>query len=138
MKSMAIAKMKRVRALELVAEGMSYDEVADQVGFRHRGSAFRAVSKALAEREVAGVDEYRSLELARLDRLQAALWDRAMAGDLRAVNVAVRILGQRARLLGLYQAVSAHPDVNLQTLVVGPAEGNPGQATEVLRPAPQP
>jgi hypothetical protein len=61
-----------------------------------------------------------------------------MAGDLRAVNVAVRILGQRARLLGLYQAVPARPDVNLQTLVVGPAEGNPGQATEVLSPAQQP
>ena len=73
MKSMAIAKLKRVRALELVAEGLSYTEVAKQAGYRHRASAFRAVSRALAEREVAGVDGYRGLELARLDQLQAAL-----------------------------------------------------------------
>ena len=124
LRTLAAARLKRVRALELAADGMSYDEVARAVGFRHRASAFRAVHKALDEREVAGVDELRALELVRLDRLQAALWDKAMTGDTRAINGVTRIVGQRARLLGLYQAAPAHPDVTPQVLIVGPGEGN--------------
>lgn len=101
MKSLALARLKRTQAVELVAQGMSYDQVAKAVGYSHRGSAHRAVFRALAEREVAGVDELRDLELARLDALQDAVWDRATAGDLSAVRVATRIIDQRIRLLGL-------------------------------------
>lgn len=139
MRSLAEARLKRSRAVELLAEGICYDEIARQVGFTNRGSAHRAVSKALSEREAEGVDELRAVELVRLDHLQAAVWARAMADDIRAVNTAVKIIGQRARLLGLgSRDCSEHSDAIPQMLVVGPDEGNPGEATEVLRPAPQP
>jgi hypothetical protein len=135
MRTLATAKLKRIRALELVAEGLSYDEVAEAVGYGHRGSAYRAVSRALKERLVDGVDELRAVEVARLDRLQAAVWDEAMTGDLRAVNAVIRIIGQRARLLGLDgQACPDHLDAGSPVLVVGSAEGNPGEATGEPRP----
>lgn len=111
--------------MKLVAQGMSYDEVAKAVGYGHRGSAHRAVSKALAEREVEGVDELRALELARLNRLQSSLWDKAMAGDVRAVDWVVRIIAQRVRLLGLGATGLGLPGASDQVLVVGPPEGNP-------------
>lgn len=125
MRTLATARLKRARAVELVAEGLSYSEVANRVGFSHRGSAFRAVSKALAEREIEGVDGLRAVELARLDHLQAALWEKAMAGDSRTVASVVRIIDQRARLLGLRRTGSDPPDGHDRVFVVTPPEGNP-------------
>lgn len=45
--------------------------------------------------------ELRALEALRLDRLQLVVWDRALAGDLRAIDSALAIMAQRAKLLGL-------------------------------------
>lgn len=131
MKSLAEARLKRARAVELVAQGESYDEVARAVGYSHRGSAHRAVSKALREREVEAVDELRALELLRLDALQAALWDDAMRGDAVAATSILRIIGQRARLLGLQQS-GLLPDQHggCRQLVVSTYEGNPEEPTE--------
>jgi len=42
-----------------------------------------------------------NLEQQRLDALQAGIWPKAMAGDSRAVEVALKVLERRARLLGL-------------------------------------
>jgi hypothetical protein len=41
------------------------------------------------------------LESLRLDELQDGIWDRALAGDPRAVEVALKVLERRARLHGL-------------------------------------
>lgn len=126
MQSIAQAKHKRIRAIELALEGHSYDEIARQVGFSHRGSAHRAVYKALGEREVEAVDGLRRLELDRLDRRQASLWVRALDGDVGAVNVVLKVIDQRIRLLGLQAPKRADSD-ELKLLVVG--EGNVGRAT---------
>ncbi len=132
MKSLAQAKLKRVRALELLAKGLSYDEIARQVGFTNRGCAHRAVAKALAERQVEDIDALRAMENARLDALQAALWDQAMAGDCRATTAILRIIDYRIRLLGLDRRRTTDDDLAGPPLpVVGKPEGNPGDATEV-------
>jgi hypothetical protein len=41
------------------------------------------------------------LEEQRLDELQEGIWDKALAGDARAVEVALKVLERRARMLGL-------------------------------------
>jgi hypothetical protein len=56
MKTLATASLKRIRALELGRERAPYDEVAEAVGYGHKGSAHRAVSRALKERLVDGVE----------------------------------------------------------------------------------
>jgi hypothetical protein len=48
MRTLATARLKKVRALQLAADGQSYDQIARAVGFTNRGSAHRAVFKALA------------------------------------------------------------------------------------------
>ena len=50
---------------------------------------------------MAGVDALRSVESARLEVLQFALWPDAMAGDVSAVQAVLKIAMQRCRLLGL-------------------------------------
>lgn len=129
MKSLAEARIKRAHALKLVSEGKSYDEIADAVGYRQRGSAHRAVFKALAEREEEAVDNLRALEGARLDHLQLALWDKAMDGDPRAVDSVLRIIQERSRLMGLYEHGADGRHQGPTQLVARPVEGNPGRAT---------
>jgi hypothetical protein len=41
------------------------------------------------------------LEEQRLDELQGGIWDKALNGDARAVEVALKVLERRARMLGL-------------------------------------
>ena len=84
------------------------------------------MSKALSERQAENIDFLRAMEGDRLDRLQSALWDRAMTGDVRAVHAVSHIISQRIRLFGLDHYGPGHFDAAPQVLVVGPAEGNQG------------
>lgn len=132
MKSLAQARIKRNKALELAAEGCSYSEIARRAGYAHRGSAHRAVFKALDEREVVGVDQLRELELDRLDCLQAGLWETALGGDTQAASAVIRIIEARTRLLGL-QVKSMRSDKDeVVTLVLDHHEGNPGEETATI------
>ena len=51
---------------------------------------------------MAGVDELRELESARLDALQLAAWAKVEQGDLHAIEIVLKIMDRRAKLLGLY------------------------------------
>ena len=55
----------------------------------------------MAEQKAQAVDELRALEVARLNYLQTKLLDRIEAGDVPAINSAIRIIMARARLYGL-------------------------------------
>lgn len=88
--------------LDLRRAGATFDDIATQAGYADPSGAWqayrRAIGRTLTE---AHADEQRELEAARLDSLQQAIWDRAIAGDLPAVNGVLRIMERRARLLGL-------------------------------------
>ncbi len=94
---------RRTRAIELRAAGLSYDEIALEVGYANRGTAYNVVTQALAAREAHSVDEMRGLELARLEAAHAALWPRAMQGHVPSVTALLRILDLECRLQGLYE-----------------------------------
>lgn len=92
---------REARAVELLMAGRDYDHIAAELGYSSRSGAWRAVQRALRKRreEVAG--EYLTLELDRLDALQCALWDDAIAGDPKAVEGVLKIIDRRCELLGL-------------------------------------
>ncbi len=92
---------RQVAAVRLRRNGCTYDEIAATLGYAGRGSAFKAVGAALHAVRSEEVDTYRALELARLDRLQEAVWDKAVHGNLRAVDTVLKIMARRASLLGL-------------------------------------
>lgn len=100
---------KRVRCVELAAEGMSYDEIAQTVGYSNRGSAHKAVTAALRAQQADAVNELRVLELNRLDALQRAFWDAALTGEISAVDRVLRIIQARVRILGLDHDRGASP-----------------------------
>jgi hypothetical protein len=98
----ALATWRASRSIELMAEGKTYDQIARAVGYANRGTAHRVVAKALSERLTEDVEQLRAVEGARLDALQAGLWEQAVAGDRHAARIVVRIIDQRSRLFGLY------------------------------------
>ncbi len=100
-RSQALARYRRARAVELVLEGRTYQQVADELGYANRGTVHRLVQQALQQQVSDGVQDLRATEVARLDALQTALWARAMAGDVAGVIAVVRIVEARRRLLGL-------------------------------------
>ena len=129
MTTVAVAREKRARAVELLIDGHSYEEIARRVGYAHRGSAYKAVSKALDERVAHGVDELRALEVERLDALQAALWESALAGDGRSVMAILRVIECRIRLLGLGRPETTLGPGKQEQWLVRPPKGNPWEAT---------
>ena len=85
---------------------MTYQQAADELGYVNRGTVYRIVHQALARDTTEAVGTLQELEVARLDALQAALWDQAMDGDVAAAQAAMRIISARCRLLGLYGQTS--------------------------------
>ncbi len=112
---------RRLRCVELASQGLTYAEIASAVGYANKSSARKAVVAALAAREVDGVDMLRRLEVSRLDKLQLASWDQAMAGNPQAVDRVVRIINLRSKLLGLLDVPkgSTQPFANARVVSEG-------------------
>jgi hypothetical protein len=84
--------------------GMSIFEIAERLQVTE--SVIRAgitiTMKSAAEFVTAGAKEdLLNMELDRLDALQQALWNQAMAGDVRATEGVLKVMGTRHKLLGL-------------------------------------
>lgn len=62
------------------------------------------LERALAERRRDMGDaaaEYLDVEIERLERLHFAIWNKALKGDLRAIDRLVKLMDRRSKLLGL-------------------------------------
>ena len=92
---------KQRRCLDLRRAGVTYDVIAEQVGYSNAGAAYNAVRSALRATLQEPANEVRELEVDRLDRLERALWPAALNGDQGAIDRILRISERRARLLGL-------------------------------------
>jgi hypothetical protein len=95
---------RRTAAADARLSGQSWSEVAASVGYRNARAAFTAVNAWLREqaiRDAETAEELRRLEAARLDKLQAALWDNAMSGDVQSVDKILKVSDRRAKLFGL-------------------------------------
>lgn len=92
---------KERQALELKRAGVTYDVIAETLGFANRGGAYKAVQRALVRTLQEPADELRTIEADRLERLHHGVWMKALGGDLGAVDRVLRIAERRAKLLGL-------------------------------------
>lgn len=100
-----LAAKRRAQALELRAQGMTYERIAKQVGIS-RARAHAAVTEALEELTKQCAESAAlvvRLELERLDALFAAWYPRATGDepDARACRLCLEIMDRRAKLLGL-------------------------------------
>ncbi len=103
----ALASYRRSRAVEMAAGGCTYQQIADELGYANRGTVHRLVREAREAQQVDSVDLLRTLEVQRLDALQASLWPAALAGDVEAAHVCLRIIIARSKVLGLARLARA-------------------------------
>lgn len=94
---------RRPQVLAMRKGGASLRQIADHFGISHeqvRQDIKAALADIIAETRDAA-EEYRALELDRLDALHLALWPQATKGNLGAVDRVLRVMQRRADLLGL-------------------------------------
>lgn len=102
------ARARAAQAVHLRAEGLTYREIADRVGYSTENAANKAVLSLLSRTEFEAAETLRGLESMRLN----GLWRKTILGIERSeaspqglsaalVSAAVRISERRARLLGL-------------------------------------
>lgn len=90
-------------ALELRRAGASYGAIAEQLN-TDRSYAAKIVKRAIGRVHQEAAADVVKLEAERLDRLQLAFWQKAIAGDGRSLDRVLRIMERRANLLGLDHA----------------------------------
>lgn len=74
MKPLHEARTKKIRAVELFANGQSYSEIARELGFTNRGSAHRCVTNGLSMYGNTTINDLRAKEFERLDALLATVY----------------------------------------------------------------
>jgi Rad3-related DNA helicase len=106
----ATTAKRRAQAIALRLAGMDFDTIAERLGYANRGAASKDVWRAVeAHRleEAQAVANLREVEGQRLDRLQAAVWAKALKGDVKAIETVLKVITQRAKLFGLDAPVRA-------------------------------
>jgi hypothetical protein len=92
---------KEAKVLDLRRAGFTFQRIAEEVGYNQASGAQRAYNRIMARHIPQAPEEHRQQELDRLDRMQVALWPRAMKGDDKAINTIIRLMERRARLVGI-------------------------------------
>lgn len=106
--------------------GMGWEAVALQEGYPNAVAAAAEVNrylesgKAMVSQASAGA--LITLELDRLNALQAAIWESAMEGNLPAVSVSMNLVLSRVKLLGLDFAAESGEGANAPRTVVVPMD----------------
>lgn len=103
----ALDRANAIRLLTLRAAGMTYEQIAQEVGYADGSGARQALMRALERHEAENVTELRTIENLRLDTDERAL--RAIIGDtsasvkdrVAAINARTRLSARRARMNGL-------------------------------------
>lgn len=121
---------RRLQIFELRRRGMNYDQIAKVTGLsrsRVRNLVLKEVrflNKKLQEETSAA----KRMELERLDAVQEALWAKVEKGDSRAAEVVLKVMDQRAKLLGLNE-----PEKSVVTHDIRVAEMTPAELVEEAR-----
>lgn len=91
-----------LKALELRRAGTPVAGIVEQLGYRTAKQADEAIKRAM-ERASVYTDplSVRDLELDRLDRLQRAVWLKAVNGDLGAIDRVLALSAARMRYAGV-------------------------------------
>ncbi|MFJ2745359.1 hypothetical protein ACIO3O_37515 [Streptomyces sp. NPDC087440] len=95
---------RRIQALQMHLAGVDLRTVAKQIGYADASATKKAIDRAIADSIARGeedIDDIRSREVVRYDRLQAAHWGKAIKGDPKASEVVLKCMAGRERLQGL-------------------------------------
>lgn len=101
MRAREVHQQRMLEALKLRAQGKSYDEIAQRLGYKDRSGAYRAVKGILRRHQMEGAAEFRALQLRRLEALLSAVWEQAMQGSVQHVDRALAIMSKMDEVAGI-------------------------------------
>lgn len=106
------------KVLELRRGGLTFDLIAERVGYANASGAHKAYQSACRRIVVEDVEAIRNAEIDRLDIAQAAIWADVVNGAdaqtrARAILALMKIMERRARLLGLDMPTKSQVEVNI-------------------------
>ena len=104
---------REYEVLEFRRAGMTWHRIAERVGYATPSGAHAAYMRAMKRTLQEPADQVRQAEVDRLDRMQLALWPKAMRGEVNAVATILRVMERRAKLLGLDMPVKISQDVTV-------------------------
>lgn len=114
-------RQRDAEAVRLRRMGMTFDVIARTLGYSDSSAAHQALTRHMATYPREDVEAARQLECDRLDALQAAIWQRCMDSEDKlqtwAMDRALKISDQRARLLGLNRPVRQEISVLTESTV---------------------
>lgn len=112
----AIIAQRRLEAVSFRRTGMDYRQIGAQlkISAQQAWIDVQAALKETAELEKDATQEYRQLEVERLNRLLMGVWTEAAKGNLGAVDRAIKISERLSKLLGLDTPVKQQIDINVQ------------------------
>jgi len=103
---------KERRVLSYRKGGLTFDAIAEKLGYANESSARAAFKRAIERtRDESLAAEGRELHRARLETALSAIWDRVIQGDLKAIDMMLKILDQDAKLFGLNMPVKTEVEV---------------------------
>lgn len=102
---------RATQALDLRKAGISYEIIAQRLGYSNRSAAYRAVSTILDKSEKEAASDLREMELRRLDDLFLSIYKKARDGDYAAIDRCLKIMERRAKIAGLDAPEKTQSDV---------------------------
>lgn len=125
-RSPAQLEAEKIRALELISFGKTEREAAqimtDEGSPISQATVHRRVHDAIAEYRVPELEAARNAALARLDSYLAAMADKILAGDTKAIAEAIKIEDRRARILGTDQPIKTEIELKRSPADIAMAE----------------
>ncbi len=106
---------RQVQAVKMRTAGMEFHEIADALGYKTPGGAFKAVKTALMKTIREPAEELRTLEVLRLDDMLKELWPHRHKPQY--TDRILRIMERRAKLLGLDMPDNLNIDQVLKVIV---------------------
>ena len=90
------------KVIDLKMAGLTFERIAQEVGYKDRSGAKRAYDAALERWAIDTVEQQRIIQTERLDRLFYEAFNQAItSGDLNAIDRCLKIEKRRAELWGL-------------------------------------
>jgi hypothetical protein len=99
------ARQREAQVLERLQKGETFEKIAEALGYSDPSGAWRAATRALNRIPVAAAEELRRLDTLRVEEMLLALRPGIERGDARSIEVALKVLGHKAKLNG-YSAPS--------------------------------
>ncbi len=89
------------RVVDLKKAGLTYDQIAHELGYADRSGAKRALDAAVDRWGTESITSLRMIQNEQIDDLFRRAMAAILEGDLGQIDVAIRLMKRRAELFGL-------------------------------------